>query len=181
MGYNNFKPGKVMGHQGYKPGKKDPFDFIAQLQNKDNTGFMSRNGNSIPQMQPLDYKAWLNEQPHGGQISPYGPQGDDYWWEAYQEYAHMWQMGYEDKFGGEGGEGMPPSPDPNPASRPYGEQITQSQPGETGWSGQGEYEPPGPPSVGTCNCDCYHTPGAVSMGGICYGPPPAGATLGVCC
>ena len=44
---------------------------------------------------PMDQEAWMSQQPYGGQISPYTPQGSDYWQEQYQDYLRGWNA----KFG----------------------------------------------------------------------------------
>ncbi|QDP60879.1 MAG: hypothetical protein Tp152DCM46671_61 [Prokaryotic dsDNA virus sp.] len=52
------------------------------------------------QEEPLGFEDWLSNQPYGGQISPFQPQGTDFWQEQYNDYLRGW----ESKFGE--GQGM---------------------------------------------------------------------------
>ena len=49
-------------------------------------------------LRPLSFEDWLANQPYGGQISPFQPQGTDYWQEQYNDYMRGWQS----KFGDDG-------------------------------------------------------------------------------
>ena len=56
---------------------------------------------------PMGYREWMGTQPYGGQISPFQPQGTDYWQEQYQDYLGGWNA----KFGTGGrGPGMGTGP-----------------------------------------------------------------------
>ena len=45
---------------------------------------------AISTNQPMGYEQWLSMQPYGGQISPFEPQGNDYWQEEYNNYLMGW-------------------------------------------------------------------------------------------
>ena len=53
---------------------------------------------------PLGFEDWLANQPYGGQISPFQPQGTDYWQEQYNDYVRGWEskFGQAQDMGGQG-------------------------------------------------------------------------------
>ena len=67
----------------------------------------------------LNFRDWLQNQPHGGQISPYQPQGQDYWAEQYNDYVTNWnsKFGPNQNVGGNQG---------------FGSQSQMRQPGSGG-------------------------------------------------
>ena len=72
---------------------------------------------------PMGYREWMGTQPYGGQISPYQPQGTDYWPEQYQDYLSGWNAKFGTGGRGSGvgtGPGMRPRKPGSGGSRDMG-------------------------------------------------------------
>ena len=67
----------------------------------------------------LNFDEWVHSQPYGGQVSPFQPQGQDYWEEQYNDYVAGWNS----KFGPQGNIG---------GNQGFGSQSQMRQPGSGG-------------------------------------------------